>query len=655
MGDIVWAPSPQRAAGTRLAAFAGGAPTTPAAYRELHRWSVEDLEGFWSRVWATTGVVASRPAEAVVVEPAEGILGARWFPGAELSYPAHLLRRRDDGLAVVAAGEGVDDERVTWADLAGRVGRAQRGLAGLGVGRGDRVAGVVPNRVEALVLMLATTSLGAVWSSCSPDFGVMAIVDRFSQITPTVLVAADGYRYAGRVHRLGDRIAAVLDALEQAGAAPRALVVLDVLGEGLAPAGGSGASGVDVVAYADLLAGADAEPAFVPLPFDHPLYVLYSSGTTGVPKSIVHGAGGTLLTHLKEHQLHCDLGPRDVVTWFTTCGWMMWNWLVSALASGATIVLYDGSPTAPDAGTLWRLASRAGVTHFGTSPRFLSACAAAGLVPSEEADLSRLRALMSTGSPLHAEQFDWVYAHVARDLHLASMSGGTDIVACFAGGVPTLPVRRGRLQAAALGMAAAAYDRDGHPVVGRQGELVCTRPFPSMPVGFWGDDDGARYRAAYFEGHPGVWTHGDLVEFDPDGSLAILGRSDTTLNPGGVRIGTAEIYRALETMPEVADAVVVGRRAAGDEEIVLAIVTAPGVAFDDALRQRIRAVIRAATSPRHVPAHVVGVGEVPYTRSGKKVEGAVRAVLEGRAVPNREALVNPAALDQYAQLGLPPA
>jgi acetoacetyl-CoA synthetase len=453
-------------------------------------------------------------------------------------------------------------------------------------------------------------------------------------------VVADGYRYNGRTHPLTDKLAAVLDAID----AVEHVVVLPFAGTGLAVRGRAWST------YDDLLDNTATEPEFTALPFDHPLYVLYSSGTTGVPKSIVHGAGGTLVQHLKEHQLHADLAPGDVVTWFTTCGWMMWNWLMSALASEATIVLYDGSPTYPDVGVLWRLAERAGTTHFGTSPKFLAACQRAGARPRELADLSRIATVLSTGSPLNPDQFDYVYDAVGDDLALASVSGGTDIVACFAGGVPTLPVRRGRLQGRALGMATESWDDQGRPLIGEKGELVCTRPFPSMPLGFWGDDDGSRYRKAYFSQHPGVWTHGDFIEIDADGSVAILGRSDTTLNPGGVRIGTAEIYRAIEPLAEVADAVVVGRPVAGDVEVVLCVVPAPGVPVDDDLRGRIRTAIRNATTPRHVPAHIFAVAEVPYTISGKKVEQAVRAMITGERVANRDALANPDALDEYARL-----
>jgi acetoacetyl-CoA synthetase len=448
----------------------------------------------------------------------------------------------------------------------------------------------------------------------------------------------DGYRYNGSEYPVGDTIAATIGALPDLGA----VVTVDRIGTGI------DTGSVSSVPWDELVGDGPDHPSFAQLPFDHPVYILYSSGTTGPPKSIVHGAGGTLLKHLSEHRLHSDVRRGDRVFWFTTCGWMMWNWLVSALATEATVVLYDGSPGHPDLGTLWRMADDTGITHFGTSPKFLAANANAGIVPREVADLSSIRWIGSTGAPLNPEQFDWVYANVADDVQLASISGGTDIIGCFALGVPTLPVRRGELQARALGMAVEAWNEDGEGLVGVTGELVCTQPFPSMPVSFWNDPDGSRYRSAYFEDNPGVWTHGDFIEIRPEGGVVIYGRSDTTLNPGWVRIGTAEIYRAIETMPEVDDSIVVGRGVDGDVEVVLFVVTAAGHDLDEDLVGRIRARIREQTSPRHVPRHVLAVSAVPYTLSGKKVEKAVRSVVGGGEVDNRDALANPESLDDYA-------
>jgi acetoacetyl-CoA synthetase len=549
VSDILWTPAPERRAGTAMARFgqsmAAAGAIADDSYDALWRWSVEQPEAFWAAVWDHIGVITSAPYQQVMDEPR--MPGTEWFPGARLNFAENLLRRRGGALALVGAGEGREDERVTCDDLVLRVAKAQEGLRRLGVGAGDRVAAVMPNCVETVVLMLATTSLGGVWSSCSPDFGPMGIVDRFAQIRPTVLCTVDGYRYNGTTHAMGDTIGRVLDEV------PVDHVVLVDFA--------SASTTVDhpsVVGYDALLDNAATEPAFLQVPFDHPLYIMYSSGTTGVPKSIVHGVGGTLLTHLKEHRLHTDVQPGDVVFWFTTCGWMMWNWLVSALAAEATVVLYDGAPSHPDLTTLWRLAERTGITHFGTSPKFLAANEKAGLRPAEVADLSAIEVLGSTGSPLNPDQFDWVYANVGEDLLLASVSGGTDLLACFVGAVPTLPVRRGEIQARALAMAVEAWDDDGHPVIGKKGELVCTKPFPSMPIGFWDDPDGSRYHEAYFAEHPGVWTHGDFIEIREHGGVVIYGRSDTTLNPGGVRIGTAEIYRAIEGLDEILDAIVVG-------------------------------------------------------------------------------------------------
>jgi acetoacetyl-CoA synthetase len=491
--------------------------------------------------------------------------------------------------------------------------------------------------------MLATTALGAVWSSCSPDFGVKGVVDRFAQIRPRVLLTADGYRYGGKTHSLQEKITAVASSLPGL----EHVVVIDFMGGDLTVEDTPSSS------YAQLLDNEAEDVHFEQVAPDHPLFIMYSSGTTGVPKSIVHGHGGTLLTHYKEHRLHCDVREGDVVFWFTTCGWMMWNWLVSSLASGATIVIYDGSPLHPGPENLWRLAERHRITHFGTSPKFLATCEKAGLRPASTSDLGAMRALLSTGSPLNPEQFDWVYANVASDVHLASISGGTDLIGCFAGGAPTLPVRRGELQCRALGMAVQAWDADGKPVVGERGELVCTQPFPSMPVGFWNDEDGHRYRAAYFEQNPGVWTHGDFIEIRPSGGVVIHGRSDTTLNPGGVRIGTAEIYRAIETMPQILDSIVVGRPVQGDVEVVLCLKLRDDVKLDEALVSQIKATIRTATTPRHVPTHIFAVRDIPYTISGKKVEKAVRDTITGTAVHNRDALANPEALDEYRTLAFP--
>jgi acetoacetyl-CoA synthetase len=636
-GDVMWQPSRERIARTHLERFRTQAPDTPSDYHQLWQWSVSDLEGFWQQVWDFCGVTASQAPTAVLRD--ERMPGTTWFPDARLNYAEHLLRRRDDHPALYVADESEEDRTITSAQLAASVARVQASLRSLGVQAGDRVAADLPNRAETVITLLAAASLGAIFSSTSPDFGVDGVLDRFGQITPKVLVAADGYRYGGRAFELNDKLQQVARGLPSV----EHVVLVDVLG---APV----KLDRPVIGWDEFDSGPVTEPEFAQLPFDHPLYVLYSSGTTGKPKSIVHSAGGALLQHLKEHVLHTDLhAGEDVLSWFTTCGWMMWNWIVSGLACEATVVLIDGSPGVPDLERLWHLVDRAGITHFGTSPKYLASCESAGLRPRDIADLSSLRSVMSTGAPLHGRQFDYVYDAVHPDVQLASISGGTDLVSLFAGGVPTLPVRRGQLQARTLGMAVEAW-KDGTPVIGEPGELVCTRPFVSMPVGFWDDDDGSRYRDAYFSDNPGVWTHGDLIEIRPEGGVIITGRSDTTLNPGGIRIGTAELYRAVEPLPQIADVIACDREAGGDTEIVLFVQLAEGVDLDDDLRATIRDAIRDANTPRHVPKHIIAVPAVPYTRSGKKTEKAVRQLMRGQEPTNESALADPSALDAYRQV-----
>ena len=638
MNPVLWEPSQERREASLLWHFMQSAPAKFETYADVHRWSLDEMEAFWAHFWEFSGLRASRGYDTVLVEPA--MPGARWFPGAHLNYAENLLAADDELPAVIGCAEGRDDVRLTRGELRQRVARAQAGLRALGLRKGTRVAAFVPNCIETLVLMLATTASGGVWTSCSPDFGAQGVVDRFGQVRPQLLVVADGYRYNGKLFALDAKVNGVLGQIADI----EHVIRIPFSGAADELAHGS------VVEYPDLLDNAATEPEFEPVDFDHPLYIMYSSGTTGAPKSIVHSTGGTLLQHLKEHQLQCDLQSGQRLFWFTTCGWIMWNWLVSALASRATIVLYDGSPGHPDLGALWRLAERTGTTHFGTSPKFLASCAGAGLVPRDAADLRQLRALLSTGAALVSEQFDWIYQNVHDDLQLASISGGTDIVGCFLGGNPLSPVRRGELQCAQLGMDVQAWSPDGERITGECGELVCTQPFPSMPTRFWDDADGAKYHAAYFEEFPGVWTHGDFVEMTAEGGAIIYGRSDTTLNPGGVRIGTAEIYRAVENRPEIVDAIVVGRPVAGDIEVVLCVKLAEGVVFSDALAAELRKAIRSATTPRHVPKHVAPVAEIPYTISGKKVEKAVLAAITGRPVKNRDALANPESLAEYAAL-----
>ncbi len=658
-----WAPDPARRAASRLAAFCEvahrrepSAPSPSAPYDAWHAWSVEHPDAFWRTVWHFGGVISASgigvPPPGVVgvglerMAPPDPLHGPRWFPEARLNFAENLLRRRDAGDALVFVGEDGTRRALSFDALFVESGRVAAALLAEGVRPGDRVAGFVANVPEAVVAMLGCAWIGAVWSSCSPDFGSDGVVDRFGQIAPVVLVASTGYRYNGKAIDLRARIATIAAALPSL----RRVVLLP---------SADGDDRADVhpraTAWTSWAGAGSAPPEFVRLPFDHPLYVMYSSGTTGLPKAMVHSAGGTLLQHLKEHELHGDLRAGERIFYFTTCGWMMWNWLVSALAVGATIVLYDGAPLAQRGAVLWDLAAREGLQVFGTSARFLAMSEQLGVRPVETHDLSALRSILSTGSPLSAASFDYVARSVKPGIPVASISGGTDIISCFALGNPWLPVWRGELQAPGLGMAVAVLDETRRPVVGTPGELVCTRPFPSMPVAFWNDPTGAKYRAAYFEQIPGVWCHGDWAEVTPRGGLVIHGRSDATLNPGGVRIGTAELYRQLERFTEIAESVVVGLRVGeqggSDERVALFVRLAAGAALDDALVERVRRRIREATSPHHVPRIIRAVEDIPRTLNGKLSEIAVREALHGRAVRNTAALANPSSLAEFERLG----
>jgi acetoacetyl-CoA synthetase len=647
---VLWKPSEQQIESANLTAFqrhvAKESGVAAGDYQALHDWSVRDRAAFWSAVWDFCGVVASERGERVLVD-GERMPGAQFFPDARLNFAANLLRRRDDGEAIVFQCENGWSSRLTWAQLHEEVSRMAASLRALGVKPGDRVAAMLPNIPEAVIGALASASIGAVWSSCSPDFGVDGALDRFRQIDPKVLIACDGYFYNGRQVDILDKLREIVARLPGVSRALLVPFLRNITGDTLTT-GGIPRTGllVDHVA-----AHRPADIEFAQLPFNHPLYILYSSGTTGLPKCIVHGAGGTLLQHLKEHQLHFDVQPDDRLFWFTTCGWMMWNWLISGLASKATLLLYDGSPAWPDAKALFDFARQERMTHFGTSAKFIQAAEKAGVKPIETHDLSRLRVIGSTGSTLLPEGFDYVYRDVKKDVCLSSFSGGTDIISGFVGGTPTLPVRRGEIPCAALGMAVEVWNDDGQRVFGEKGELVCTRAFPTMPVGFWNDGDGSRYRAAYFEKFPNVWAHGDFAEQLENGSFVIHGRSDATLNPGGVRIGTAEIYRQVEQFDEVLESVAIGQEWDGDVRVVLFVVLRDGLELDDALRERIRKGIRDGASPRHVPARIVQVREIPRTRSGKITELAIRDVVHGREVKNVEAIANPGALEGFRGRG----
>ena len=638
----LWAPSRARAAATRLHAFAMSAGGG-REFAALHRWSIERPEEFWSAVWDFCGIVGERPGPAAMGLEHMGpptAQGPRWFPESRLNFAENLLRPLGDGPAIIAlreAGERRELSRPAVAALAARVAAALRHA---GVRPGDRVAAYVPNIPEAIAAMLGAASIGAIWSSCSPDFGVAGVVDRFGQIAPRLLLAVDGYRYGGKEIDLRQRIAAVMDQLPPVAQ----LVVIPYL------SAHPDVRSIPRATLWDEWLGPETESQFTRLPFDHPLYILYSSGTTGLPKCMVHGAGGTLLQHQKEHVLHCDLSPRDRICYYTTTGWMMWNWLASALATGATLVLYDGAPLAPDPQVLWNVVARERVTVFGTSPKYLTLAEKTGLDPARTHDLKALRALLTTGSPLAGHGYDYVYQHVKQDLHLCNISGGTELISCFALGVPTEPVWRGELQGPGLGMAVDTFDARGRSVRGAPGELVCTKPFPSMPVSFWNDPDGAKYRAAYFEKYPGVWRHGDWVEITEHGGLVIYGRSDATLNPGGVRIGTAELYRVVERHPEVLESLAIAHETGADVRIVLFVRLREGLRLDDALVERLRRGLREEASPHHVPWRIIQVADLPRTISGKLSELAVRAVVHGEAVTNVEALANPEALELFREL-----
>nr|WP_059392510.1 acetoacetate--CoA ligase [Pseudomonas toyotomiensis] len=646
MQQPLWTPSAERIAASRMDAFRRFINDRHALhlanYPALHAWSVEQREAFWQAIVDFFQIHFHAPAERVLRE-GPAMPDAQWFPGTALNFAEHLLRRRDGHPALVAIGEDGSREQLSHAQLAAHVAGLQRALHNAGVGIGDRVAAFMPNTWQTVVGMLATASIGATWSSCSPDFGTQGVIDRFGQIEPKVLIAAAGYRYAGKRIDLTDKLNEILPQLPSL----ERLVIV--------PYSRDEASPTDYKSVALTTLWQDfyqpgGAPQFTPVPFDQPLYILYSSGTTGVPKCIVHGVGGTLLQHVKELGLHTDLGPDDTLFYYTTCGWMMWNWLISGLALGATLVLYDGSPFHPEPARLIDLIDAEDISIFGTSAKFIAALEKAGVIPRESHKLSRLKAILSTGSPLAHESFEYIYRDVKRDLCLSSISGGTDIVSCFALGNPTLPVWRGELQCKGLGMDVQVWNDNGQAVTGEKGELVCARHFPSMPVGFWNDADGEKFHAAYFATFPGVWAHGDYAEETAHGGLVIHGRSDAVLNPGGVRIGTAEIYRQVEKVPQVLESIVIGQDWQGDVRVVLFVRLRDDVTLDDTLREEIRRVIRANTTPRHVPAKIIQVADIPRTLSGKIVELAVRNVVHGRPVKNTDALANPQALELYRSL-----
>ena len=641
----LWQPSNERINQSNMLAFArqldSNLQLSFENYQQLHQWSADNPAPFWEQIWQFGEVRSSQPYRAVL-EDADKFPGASWFPAARLNFAENLLRNRSEKTALVARLENGARREISYQELYCQVQQLAAALRQSGVTVGDRVAGFMPNVPETIIAMLATSSIGAIWSSCSPDFGINGVMDRFGQIEPKVLFACEGYFYNGKTIDSLPRVAQIREQITSI----QALVVVPVTG------GERDISSVRDACYFDDYLQKETVPplVFEQLPFDHPLYIMYSSGTTGVPKCIVHGAGGTLLQHIKEHRLHVDLKSDDVLFYFTTCGWMMWNWLVSGLASEATLVLYDGSPFYPDANAMMDLAEQERVSIFGTSAKFIAALEKAHVKPRESHNLGALKAILSTGSPLSHESFRYVYRDIKADVCLSSISGGTDIISCFVLGNPCLPVYAGEIQCLGLGMAVEIWNDEGKPVLGEKGEMVCTKPFPSAPIYFWNDPGNEKYLGAYFENYPNIWAHGDYGEITAHGGVIIHGRSDAVLNPGGVRIGTAEIYRQVEKLDEITDSICIGQDWEDDVRVVLFVVLRAGVALSDELHQKIRQTIRSETTPRHVPAKIIAVSDIPRTISGKIVELAVRNVVHGKPVKNTDALANPEALALYRDL-----
>jgi acetoacetyl-CoA synthetase len=645
MGKLLWEPSEERIKNSNMYRFMSfvnekyGRNFTE--YDSLYRWSVENIADFWAAMWDFAEVKASRYYDEVVDDPGR-MPGTKWFTGAQLNFAENLLRYRDDRVALIFRGEDREARKLTYAELYREVARVASSLREAGVKTGDRVAGFMPNMPETIIAMLAAASIGATWSSCSPDFGIKGVLDRFGQIKPKVLFTANGYWFKGQSLDSLDRVSSILKdlpSIEKVVVVPYTEQDPDI-------------SGVpNAVHYRDFKSTKESpEIKFEQLPADYPLYIMYSSGTTGLPKCMVQSTGGILINHLKEHILHTNLTRDDVIFYFTTCGWMMWNWLTSALGVGASVVLFDGNPFQPDEGALWKMAQDEKITIFGTSAGYITAVQNAKLKPGQDYDLGPLKTILSTGSPLSEENFEFVYREIKEDVQLSSISGGTDINGCFALGNPMLPVYSGELQCRGLGMKVEAFDENGNSVINQQGELVCTAPSPSMPIYFWDDPDGAKYRSAYFEMYPNVWRHGDFIEINERGSVAIFGRSDATLNPGGVRIGTAEIYRQVEQLEEIEDSLVVGQDWKSDVRVILFVKLAEGFELTEDLKNKIKKTIRANASPRHVPGKILAVPDVPYTHNMKKVELAVKKTIQGREVKNKDSLRNPEALDHYANL-----
>ncbi len=644
MPKPLWEPSSKRIQSTNMYRFMQevnqACNTDFKDYDALYQWSIDDLESFWAEVWRFTLIKASKTYDKIIDDPNK-MPGAKWFPGSRLNFAENLLRYNDDKVALIFKGEDSIRRVLTYSELYSATARVATALKSAGVTVGDRVVGFMPNMPESIIAMLAATSIGAVWSSCSPDFGIKGVLDRFGQTRPKVLFTADGYFFKGKPLDSLAKIAGIIEqipSIEKVVVVPYTKECADI-------------SGIkNGVHYDDFTRNDSTTIEFEQLPFEHPLYIMYSSGTTGLPKCMVQSAGGVLLHHAKELFLHTDVKREDTIFYFTTCGWMMWNWLTSALMTGATLILYDGNPFHPSPAALWQMAEDEKITIFGTSAGYIAALKNADIKPGQEFNLSPMKSLLSTGSPLSKEDFHYIYDEVKSDLQLASISGGSDLNGCFALGNPMGPVYEGELQCRGLGMKVFAYNDDGEPVIAEQGELVCTAPFPSMPIYFWDDEDGAKYTSAYFEGFPGIWTHGDYIEITERGGLIMYGRSDATLNPGGVRIGTAEIYRTMDKMAEVEDSVVIGQKWKNDTRVVLFLKMKPGEELTDSLKNHIRTSIRTNSSPRHVPAKIIKVPDIPYTLNMKKVELAVQKIVHGKIVKNKDALKNPESLDFFENI-----
>ncbi len=643
MSEPLWIPSRQRIQKSRMYQFLKKREAATYLsfpdYHALYNWSIANIDSFWEAIWDEAEIIHSQKYTSV--RTGAEMLDTKWFTGAKLNFAENLLRYRDNQTALIGYAEDSETIRISYAELFAQVASLAAYFRSIAVKPGDRIAGYMPNIPETVIAMLATTAIGAIWSSCSPDFGIQGVLDRFGQITPKVLITAHGNRYAGKEIDTYERALLVANQIPEIEQIIVVTRLKEITNKSL-PA--------NVTLWNTALSQKTNELDFYQAPFDYPLYIMYSSGTTGKPKCMVHGTGGTLLQHFKELALHTDLRRDDVIFYYTTCGWMMWNWLISSLSIGATVLLYDGAPSHPNIDVLWNIAETERISVFGTSPKFLAACDHLARYPSRDHNLEKLRAILSTGSPLSEEQFRWVYKQVKADLQLSSISGGTDIVSCFMLGSPMLPVYPGEIQCRGLGMDVHAFNDNGKPVIDEVGELVCKSPFPSMPVSFWNDPNGNAYKAAYFDHYPNIWRHGDFIKITAHGGVIVYGRSDATLNPGGVRIGTAEIYDPVESLPEIQDSLVIGQQIDGDVRIILFVVLRDGQTLTNELKDRIRAKIRETQTPRHLPARIIQILDVPRTISGKKVELAVANIIHGRTVTNRDALANPAALDQFTDL-----